>query len=175
MRVVRENDFDLLLLDLSMPGKGGMELIKQVKSERPKLPILVFSMHQEEQYAVRAMRAGAAGYLSKESDSDLLLPAMRKVASGSVFISQKVAELLAIEISRPAEPLPHTLLSNREYEIFTSIVRGKAMTQIADELSLSIKTVSTHKSNILRKMKLVGQVDLVRYAIEHQLLAFNPE
>lgn len=167
---IREHDWGLVVLDLSMPGRNGLELIKLIKSERPRLPILVFSMHQEEQYAVRAMRAGAAGYLTKESDSDLLLPAMRKVASGGVFVSQKVAELLAKDISRPAEALPHTLLSDREYEVFTSIINGKGMTQIADELSLSIKTVSTHKSHILRKMNLGGQVDLVRYAIEHHLI-----
>jgi DNA-binding NarL/FixJ family response regulator len=127
-------------------------------------------MHQEEQYAVRAMRSGAAGYLTKESDSDLLLPAMRKVASGGVFLSQKVAELLATDVSRPTDSLPHTLLSNREYEIFSRIINGASLTEIAHELSLSIKTVSTHKSHILTKMNLGSHVDLVRYAIEHNLL-----
>ncbi len=167
---IRERDWGLVVLDLSMPGRNGLELIKLIKSERPKLPILVFSMHHEEQYAVRAMRAGAAGYLTKESNSDLLLPAMRKVASGGYFVSEKVIELLAKDVLRPTEALPHTLLSNREYEVFTRIVNGKTMTQIADELSLSIKTVSTHKSHILQKMNLGGQVDLVRYAIENHLL-----
>ena len=167
---IRERDFGLVVLDLSMPGRNGLELIKLIKSEKPKLPILVFSMHHEEQYAVRAMRAGAAGYLTKESSSDLLLPAMRKVAAGGYFVSEKVVELLAKDVTRPTEALPHTLLSNREYEVFRRIVSGQALTQIAGELSLSVKTVSTHKSHILQKMDLSGQVDLVRYAILNHLV-----
>jgi two-component system, NarL family, invasion response regulator UvrY len=168
--LVRERDWGLVVLDMSMPGRSGLELIKLMKAERPKLPILVFSMHPEEQYAVRAIRAGAAGYLSKESDSDLLLPAMRKIAAGGAFVSAKVAELLATDTSRASDGLPHTLLSDREYGIFSRIVRGTSLTEIADELSLSIKTVSTHKAHILAKMNMTGQVDLVRYAIEHKLL-----
>ncbi len=167
---VRERDWGLLVLDLSMPGRNGLELIKLIKTERPTLPILIFTMHQEEQYALRAIRAGAAGYLTKESDGDLLLPVMRKVAAGGRFVSEKVAALLATDISRPRETEPHTLLSNREFEIFSRIVRGMSLTDIADELSLSIKTVSTHKSHILEKMNVTNQVDLVRYAIDHALL-----
>jgi DNA-binding NarL/FixJ family response regulator len=167
---VRARDWDLLVLDLSMPGRNGLELIKMVKAERPKLHILIFSMHPEEHYAVRAIRAGASGYFSKEGDSDMLLPAMRKVAAGGAFISPKVAELLATEAQPKREGLPHTLLTNREYEVFRRIVRGTSLTEIADELSLSIKTVSTHKSNILTKMNLASHVNLVRYAIEHHLI-----
>lgn len=168
--MVRERDWGLLVLDLSMPGRNGLELIKMIKSERPKLPILVFTMHQEEQYAVRAIRAGAAGYLTKESDSDLLLPVMRKVAAGGVYITEKVSALLINDLARPAQTEPHTLLSNREYEIFTRIVAGASLTEIAEELSLSIKTVSTHKSHILAKLNISTQVDLVRYAIDHHLV-----
>ena len=167
---VRERDWGLVVLDLSMPGRSGLELIKLMRAERARLPILVFSMHPEEQYAVRAIRAGASGYLSKEGDSDLILPAMRKVAAGGAFVSTKVAELLAMDASRHTERPPHALLSDREYGIFSRIVRGSTLTDIADELSLSIKTVSTHKSHILAKMNLGNQVDLVRYAIEHRLL-----
>jgi two-component system, NarL family, invasion response regulator UvrY len=167
---VRTRDWGLVVLDMSMPGRSGLELIKLMKAERPKLPILVFSMHPEEQYAVRAIRAGASGYLSKEGDSDLILPAMRKVAAGGAFVSAKVAQLLAMDASRHTEGLPHTLLSDREYGVFSRIVRGISLTEIADELSLSIKTVSTHKSHILAKMNMANQVDLVRYAIEHHLL-----
>ena len=167
---VRERDWDLVVLDMSMPGRSGLELIKLMRAERPRLPILVFSMHQEEQFAVRAIRAGASGYLSKEGDSDMLLPAMRKVAAGGAFVSDKVAQLLATDVSRGGDCAPHTLLSDREYGIFSRIVRGASLTEIADELCLSIKTVSTHKSHILGKMNLAGQVDLVRYAIEHNLL-----
>ncbi len=173
---VRERDWSLVVLDLSMPGRNGLELIKLIKSERPKLPILIFSMHHEEQYAVRAIRAGASGYLSKDGDSELLLPAMRKVASGGMFISPKVAELLAADVS-PNTPhnQPHTLLTNREFEVFSRVVRGISLTAIAEEFSLSIKTVSTHKSHILAKMNMSTQVDLVRYAIERNLLDFSNE
>jgi len=166
---VRARDWSLLMLDISMPGRNGLELIKLVKAERPKLPILIFSMHHEEQYAVRAIRAGASGYLSKEGDTDLLLPAIRKVAAGGIFISPKVAELLAGDIAPHETRLPHTLLSDREFEVFNRIVRGFGLTAIADELSLSVKTVSTHKSHILAKMNMSTQVDLVRYSIEHGL------
>lgn len=173
---VQERDWGLLMLDLSMPGRSGVELIKLIKGLRPKLPILIFSMHPEEQYAVRAIRAGATGYLTKESNSDLLLPALRKVASGSVSVSQKVTELLASDISHPiVEDLPHKRLTDREYEIFSRIVRGIAPADIATDLSLSVKTVSSHKSHILDKMKLANQVDLVRYAIEHDLIDPTPE
>ena len=166
---VRERDWDLVILDLSMPGRSGVELIKLMKAERPRLPILIFSMHPEEQYAVRAIRAGASGYLSKAEDSDLFLPALRKVAAGGRFISPKVAELLAADVSPAIASEPHTTLSNREYEIFTRIVRGISLTDIAAEFSLSIKTISTHKTHILVKLGLSSQVDLFRYAIEHKL------
>jgi two-component system invasion response regulator UvrY len=168
---VRERNWDLVVLDLSMPGRSGIELIKLIKSEKPKCPILIFSMHPEEQYAVRALRAGASGYLSKEGDSDLILPALRKVAAGGVYFSAKVAELLVSEAAPHAEALAHKRLSDREFQIFDRIVRGMSMTDIANELSLSIKTVSTHKSHIMTKMAMSTQVDLVRYAIAHHLLA----
>jgi DNA-binding NarL/FixJ family response regulator len=168
--MVRARDWDLVVLDLSMPGRHGMELIKMIRAEKRRLPILIFSMHQEEQYAVRAIRAGANGYLSKESNSDLLLPAMRKVAAGGAFISPKVAELLATDVAPRDSSSAHTLLTDREYEVFSRIVHGDSLTAIADELCLSIKTVSTHKSHILTKMNLASHVDLVRYALEHKLL-----
>jgi two-component system invasion response regulator UvrY len=169
MEQVRARDWDLLVLDISMPGRNGLELIKLVKAERPKLPILIFSMHPEEQYAVRAIRAGASGYISKEGDTDMLLPAMRRVVAGGMFISPKVAELLAGDISPHSQNLPHTLLTDREFDVFRRIVRGAALTAIAEELSLSVKTVSTHKTHILAKMNMSTQVDLVRYAIDQKL------
>ena len=165
----------VVLMDLSMPGRHGIELIKLVKADRPKLPILIFSMHPEEQFAVRSIRAGASGYLSKESDSNLLVPAIRKVAAGGVFISPKVAELLATDVSPRTGALPHTQLSDREFEVFGEIVRGTSLTDIAAKLSLSIKTVSTHKSNILAKMNLTSTVELFRYAVEHELLDLTRE
>ena len=169
--LVRERNWGLVVLDLSMPGRSGVELIKLIKTERPQCPVLIFSMHPEEQYAVRALRAGASGYLSKEGDSDLILPALRKVAAGGVYFSAWVAELLVSEAAPHAQSLPHTRLSDREYQIFDRIVRGLSLTAIAHELSLSIKTVSTHKSHIMSKMEMKNQVDLVRYAISHQLIA----
>lgn len=172
---IRLRDWGMVLMDLSMPGRHGIELIRLAKAERPKLPILIFSMHPEEQFAVRAIRAGASGYLSKESDSDLLLPAIRKVAAGGVFISHKVAELLATDVSRRTDSPTHTLLTDREFEIFGEIVRGASLTEIAAKLSLSIKTVSTHKSNILAKMQLGSNVDLFRYAVENDLLDLTRE
>ncbi|HTS52905.1 MAG TPA: response regulator transcription factor [Burkholderiales bacterium] len=170
MRLVRERDWDLLLMDMSMPGRSGIDLIKQVRSEKPKLPILVLSMHQEHQYAVRAIRAGACGYLNKDSASELLVSAIHKVVGGGVFVSETAAELLARETMRGADVAPHTLLSDREFQVFSMIVQGKTVTDIAAELSLSVKTVSTHKTHVLEKMKLANQAELVRYAIAHRLL-----
>lgn len=170
-----EPGVDLVVLDLSMPGRHGIELIKLVKAERPKLPVLIFSMHPEEQFAVRAIRAGAAGYLTKDCDSELILPAIRKAAAGGIFISPKVAELLVSDVSRRTDALPHTLLSDREFEIFNRIVRGASLTHIAGQLSLSIKTVSTHKTHILTKMNMASDADLVRYAIQHNLLNLDTE
>ncbi|MFZ4743804.1 MAG: DNA-binding response regulator [Betaproteobacteria bacterium] len=170
MDLIRQRDWDLVVLDLSMPGRSGVELIKLIKAERPKCPILIFSMHPEEQYALRALRAGASGYLSKEGDSDLILPALRKVASGGVYISTNVAELLASDVTPHFQEAPHKKLSDREFQVFDRIVQGVSLTDIAHELSLSIKTVSTHKSHILNKMNMRSHVDLLRYALEHHLL-----
>jgi two-component system invasion response regulator UvrY len=172
---VTERDWGLVILDISMPGRSGLELIKLIKAERPKLPILIFSMHHEEQYAVRAIRAGASGYLSKDSDSELILPAIRKVAAGGVFVSQKLAELLVADVAEHNSVQAHTRLSDREYEVFIRLVRGVSLTAIAEEFSLSIKTVSTHKSHILTKMGMANQTELVRYAIGHDLLDAGSE
>jgi two-component system, NarL family, invasion response regulator UvrY len=170
IELVRSRDWDLLLMDMSMPGRSGIDLIKQVKSEKPRLPVLVLSMHQEQQYAVRAMRAGASGYLNKDSAAELLVGAIRKVVGGGVFVSEATAELLARDAIRGADVAPHTLLSDREFQVFRMMVQGKTLTQIAGELALSVKTVSTHKTHVLEKMQLANQAQLVRYAIEHSLL-----
>lgn len=168
--MIRQREWGLVMLDLCMPGRSGLELIKLLKSERPRVPILVFSAQREELYAVRAIRAGASGYLSQKADIETVLAAMRRVAGGRMFVSQKVTELLASHPAQEGDALPHNRLTDREYGIFSRIVSGATLTDIADELSLSIKTVSTHKSHILDKMTLGGQVELVRYAIEHKLL-----
>jgi two-component system, NarL family, invasion response regulator UvrY len=169
LKLLAEQDFDLLVLDISMPGKNGLELIKTIRKDRPDLPILVLSMHNEEQYALRALHAGASGYLTKESDSDVLIAAMRKVAAGGVYFSERVSTLLAREHMPQAEELPHMRLSDREFEIFKKIVSGIRVSDIADELNLSVKTVSTHKSRILQKMHMASDIELVRYAIGHGL------
>jgi DNA-binding NarL/FixJ family response regulator len=170
MTCVRGQSLDLVILDMSMPGRNGLDLLKAIKLEKPKLPVLIFSMHPEEQYAVRAIRAGASGYLSKESDSDLLIPALRRVIGGNLYLSTKTAELLATDSSPLTDTPVHTRLSDREFEVFSRIVQGRSMTDIANELSLSIKTVSTHKSHILEKMGMDSTVELVRYAIKHGLM-----
>ncbi len=167
---VREGDWDILLLDMSMPGKSGLELIKQIKAEKPRLPILVLSMHEPEQYALRALRAGAAGYLNKDSDARHLIEVVRKIARGGIFVSPEVAEQMARGIMPDAERLPHTLLSDREYQVFRLIASGVAVTEIAHRLSLSVKTVSTHKTRIMQKMDLANHTELVRYALSHRLL-----
>ena len=169
MQQVRERDWGVLVLDISMPGRSGLELIHMIKEEKPELPILVLSMHHEEQYAVRALKAGAHGYLTKESDSDLLVAAIRRVARGGVYISDKVAEMMVRGI-RPGEKLlPHNLLSDREYEVFNMLVKGRGLSEIGAELSLSVKTISTHKTRILQKMNLANTAELVRYAVAHGL------
>lgn len=169
MQKVREQDWGVLVLDISMPGRSGLELIHMIKDEKPELPILVLSMHHEEQYAVRALQAGALGYLTKESDGELLVAAIRRVANGGVHVSNKVAELMVRGIRPTAELLPHNLLSDREYQVFNMLVAGMGLTEIGAELSLSVKTISTHKTHILRKMSLANSAELVRYAITHKL------
>ena len=140
---IRARDWSVVVLDLSMPGRNGLELIRLIRAERPRLPILVFSMHSEEQFAVRAIRSGASGYLTKETDSDLLLPAIRKVAEGGMYFSQKVVALLAADVSKPEASLPHARLTDREFDIFMRIVKGISPADIAADLSLSVKTVSS--------------------------------
>ena len=170
MARVREGGFELLLLDMSMPGKSGIELIKWVKAARPELGVLVLSMHQEEQYAVRALRAGASGYVTKESASVLLVAAIRKVADGGLYISAGVAEQLALTLRPKTTGLPHQTLSDREYEVFGLLVNGGTVSDIALHLHLSGKTVSTHKARILEKMGMTSVADLVCYAMTHKLI-----
>jgi DNA-binding NarL/FixJ family response regulator len=171
---VSAQDFDVAVLDLSMPGRNGIELIKLVKAEKPKLRILVLSMHSEEQYAVRALKAGASGYLSKESAADELVAAIRRVAGGGAYVTPETAERLALGAAPRAETAAHTLLSDREFQVFRMIARGASVSEIARELSLSVKTISTHKTRIMEKMGLANQSELIRYALEHQLLDESP-
>ena len=169
MQRVRAHDFDVLVLDLSMPGRSGMELIKLVKAEQPKLRILVLSMHQETQYAVRAIKSGASGYLTKESAPAQLEQAIRKIAGGGAYISAEVAEQLALGAMPGGDSLPHESLSDREFEVFRLLVDGVAPGEIAAQLHLSVKTVSTHKANLMQKLGVQNTTELVRYALKHGL------
>jgi DNA-binding NarL/FixJ family response regulator len=167
--LMRSTDANVLVLDLSMPGRNGIELIKQIKDEKPALRILVLTMHAEQQYAVRAFKAGASGYLTKESASAELVGAVTKVASGGVYISLAMAERFAQSLNESVEALPHQRLSDREFDVFRRIVEGQSITEIAHELCVSVKTVSTHKTRILEKMQMPNENALVRYAIRHKL------
>ena len=166
---VRALAFDVLLLDMSMPGKSGIELIKQVKAEKPKLRVLVLSMHEEKQYAVRAIKAGASGYVTKDSAGTQLVTAIRKVAGGGAFITAEVAEQLALGAMPDAEIAPHGRLSDREFEVLRLLVAGHTVTETAAMLNLSGKTVSTHKARLMEKLGIDNQADLVRYAMKHGL------
>ncbi len=170
MAQIRARDFDVAVLDMSMPGRSGIELIKQVKDEKPKLRILILTMHSEQQYAVRALKAGASGFLTKEAAADQLVAAIRKIAGGGAYISPETAERLVLDAAPRAESAPHTLLSDREFQVLQMIAGGKTVGEIAKRLSLSVKTVSTHKTRILHKMGLANQAELIRYALEHKLL-----
>lgn len=169
---VRSEPWDVLLLDMTMPGRSGIELIKQLKQIAPKLPILILSMHKEDVYAVRALKAGASGYLCKDNAEAQLIEALRKVAAGGLYITAEVAERLAVDMvhGSPQDVLPHTQLSDREYQIFQLIAAGASVSDIAQQLNLSVKTVSTHKTHILEKMACSSVADLVRYAMRHELL-----
>jgi len=167
---VRRDEFDVLLLDMSMPGKSGVDLIKQVKSEKPKLRILVLSMHEEHQYAVRAIRAGASGYLTKESAASQLVAAIRKVGGGGAYITPEVAERLAQDAMPHAQGPLHASLSDREFEVFRMLVDGMSVNDIAARLHLSAKTISTHKARLMEKLGVDSTADLVHYAVRHKLI-----
>jgi DNA-binding NarL/FixJ family response regulator len=175
LKMVRAQTWDVLVTDMSMPGRSGIELIKLVKEACPKLPVLVLSMFGEEQYAVRAIRAGASGYLNKESASEQLVAAIRKIASGGVHVSPAVAEALFNNVrGGGSNAQPHEQLSDREFQVLQLIAGGKSVTDIGTALNLSPKTVSTHKTRILEKMNMSNQAELIRYAIEHRLVDAEP-
>jgi len=167
---VRKEDFDVIVLDITMPGLMGLDALKQLKSEKPELPILILSIHPEEQYALRVLRAGAAGYLTKASAPDRLIGAIRKVYSGGKYVSSSLAERLADELRGDITKLPHETLSDREFQVMCFIASGKTVTEIADQLALSVKTVSTYRSRILEKMRMKTNAELTHYAIENKLV-----
>jgi DNA-binding NarL/FixJ family response regulator len=170
MARVREMPFDVLVLDMSMPGRSGIELIRQVKAEKPALRILVLSMHSEEQYAVRALKAGASGYLTKEGAADELVAAIRRIAGGGAYVTPETAQRLALGLDEGREGPPHAALSDREMQVFLMIAAGKTVSEVADSLTLSVKTVSTHKTRIMQKLNINNQSELIRYALRHHLI-----
>jgi two-component system invasion response regulator UvrY len=164
------SDYDVIVLDITMPGIHGLDVLKQIKSQKPALPVLVLSMHPEEQYAVRVIKAGAAGYLTKESASEELITAIRKVSSGRKYITSSLAEKIASDLETDAEKLPHEFLSDREYQVMCMIAEGKTVKEIADELYLSVKTISTYRSRILEKTGMKTNAELTRYALQNSLI-----
>ena len=169
LQQVRGGIFDLLLLDMNMPGVSASELIGLVKACRPALPILVYSMHNEAHVASSTFKAGASGYFTKNSDPKMLMEAIRKVSGGGQYIDPAIAEQMAFDSAFPQLKLPHTLLSDREFEIFRLLVAGKSVNEIAEQLFISNKTVSTHKTHLMEKMNLHNVADMVRYAVQHRL------
>lgn len=166
---LREELPDVLLCDMSMPGRSGIELIKTIKADWPDLPLLVLSIHEDDVYAVRTIKAGAMGYLTKACHSEQLLSAIRRVFSGRLYINPDVAEKLALQ-AIGGEQLPHSVLSDREYQVLVMMAEGLTVTEIARRLHRSVKTISTHKTNIMQKMNFSNMAELFRYAIEHNLL-----
>jgi two-component system invasion response regulator UvrY len=170
MQLLRRETCDVLLLDIAMPGKNGIDTLKQVRIERPKLPVLVLSMYPEDQYAFRALKAGASGYLTKMTAADQLVDAIRTITRGRKYITPELAESLAESFDRDTEIEPHSLLSDREFQTLKLIASGKPLAQIGAELALSPKTVSVYRARLLAKLGLHTNADLTRYAVEHGLL-----
>jgi two-component system invasion response regulator UvrY len=170
--MILASEYDVVICDLSMPGRSGLDVIKQVKEIRPQLPILMLSMHPEEQYALRALKAGAWGYLSKSEGAEVLIPAIQRVLQGRKYISTYMAEQLAANFNEPgpATNQLHDLLSPREFDVFKLIVEGKSSSEISQQLSLSLSTVSTHRARILNKMNMKSNAELVKYAIQNHLV-----
>jgi two-component system invasion response regulator UvrY len=171
LRMAREDRWDVVVLDISLPDRSGLEVLKELRRLQPRMPILVLSMHPEEQYAVRVLRAGAAGYMTKKAAARDLVTAVRKVLSGGKYVSETLAERLAgaVELhGRPGEA-PHESLSDREYQVFRMLAMGKTVKEIGEDLSVSPQTVSTHRARIMEKMGLSSNADLTQYAIQNRL------
>lgn len=167
---IRARSWDVVVLDVSLPDRSGLELLQQIKFEKSPLAVLILSMHDEEQYALRALRIGASGYLLKESAPEELVAAIRTAAAGGRYLSPPLAEKLAFELAGRGEPEPHERLSQREYQVFSLLSSGKTVGQIAELLTLSVKTVSTHRARILEKMELENNAQLMHYAMQRRLV-----
>ncbi len=167
---IRQKKFDVVLLDISMPGKGGIDTLNQIQSLKKSIPVLILSTHPEDQYALRALRAGAAGYLTKDCSSENLIKAIKKVAGGGKFVSEALAEKLAYDIGLNNTKALHESLSDREYSVFCLIASGKAVSAIADQMSLSVKTISTYRARIMEKMNMKNNAEITHYAIKNFLV-----
>ena len=170
LQAVQKHDYDVIVLDIAMPEGSGLEVLQQLQGLKPDLSVLILSMYPEKQYAVRALKAGAAGYLTKESAPDELIAAIRKVAQGGKYVTRSLAEKLAATLGGELEKEPHETLSDREYQVIRLLAAGKTVTGIATELSLSVKTVSTYRARILDKLNLENTAEIIRYAFEHGLV-----
>src|SRR5208337_3916828 len=166
---IRKKGYSMVVLDISMPGKSGLDVLKEIRNEHPKLPVLMLSMYPEDQYAIRVLRSGASGYMTKDSAPEELVTAIRTVAAGRKYISPLLAEKLAFNLDEDTKKEPHEMLSDREYQVLCMIASGKTASEIADQLSLSVKTISTYRSRILEKMKLKNNAELTNYAIKNHL------
>jgi DNA-binding NarL/FixJ family response regulator len=168
--LVWKEKWDVVILDITMPGRSGLEVLREIKRSRPKLPVLVLSMHPENQFAVRVLKRGAAGYMTKESAPDELVGAIKKVLAGGRYVSASLAEKLASYVSSDAQKPPQESLSDREFQVLRLIASGKAVSEIARELSLSVKTISTYRTRVLEKMGLRNNAELMHYAMRHELV-----
>jgi len=169
--LVYKTDYDLILLDIAMPGRGGIDTLKQLKIEKPEIPVLILSMYPEDQYALRAIKAGASGYLTKESAPEELIGAIIKVARGGKYVSTDLVEKLVENLGKDTEKPDHTMLSDREYQVMTMIANGKTVKEVGDELSLSVKTISTNRTRALKKMGMKNNAEFTYYAIKQGLVA----
>lgn len=169
LRFIREAAWDVMLLDIAMPGKSVMELIKLSKLQSPLLPILILSMHSEDEYAIRMLRAGADGYMTKEAAPEQLVAAIRKVANGGKYISPAMTGKLISELTLDTEKPLHTLLTDREYQVFCGICRGESLTELARKMTLSLKTISTYRTRLMKKMNMTKNAEIIHYAFKHDI------
>ena len=171
LQVLRKIEVDVIILDVSLPGRSGLEVLKQVKILHPKTNVLILSMYPEDQFAIRMLKAGASGYLHKDSSPDVLIEAIRVISKGGEYLSPEITKLLFREMNNKHQELPHTSLSDREYEVFLAIGDGRPNNAIALQLSLSAKTISTYRSRVLKKMNLDNNSDMIKYILLHNLSA----